>query len=140
MSFLYNQYIQLEYKGNILSDFGNRLAEFLKKKNIAQKELAEQLGISKLTINRYIQNKMTPSIEFINILKEKYADLNSNWLITGEGSIDFVYDIPDIKAAAAFMSIYKQFSQKNETQKLNNLLYDLQLNDSLEAVYKNINT
>lgn len=46
-----------------MSDFGKRLAECRKAKNLSQKELAKLLETSHSVIGKYERNEMTPSVE-----------------------------------------------------------------------------
>jgi putative transcriptional regulator len=56
-----------------------RLNEVLKKKNILQKELAEKLGVSKVTVSYWCNNQTTPSLQTLSqiakILNIKISDL-----------------------------------------------------------------
>ena len=55
-------------------DFGRTLLEFRAKHNLTQKQLADYLGITVMTIYRYENNKYNPSqvnkIKFENKMKE----------------------------------------------------------------------
>lgn len=56
-----------------------RLHEVLKERGLLQKELAEKLGVSKVTVNYWCKNQTTPSLETLGqiakILKVKISDL-----------------------------------------------------------------
>ena len=56
-----------------------RLHEVLKERGLLQKELAEKLGVSKVTVNYWCKNQTMPSIETLGkiarILKVKISDL-----------------------------------------------------------------
>lgn len=56
-----------------------RLHEVLKEKGIQQKELAQKIGVSKVTVNYWCKNQTTPSLETLitvaKFLKVKISDL-----------------------------------------------------------------
>lgn len=56
-----------------------RINEVLKEKKVLQKELAERLGVSKVTVSYWCNNQTTPSLDTLGqiakILKVKISDL-----------------------------------------------------------------
>ena len=56
-----------------------RINEVLKERNVLQKELAEKLGVSKVTVSYWCNNQTIPSLETLGqiarILKVKISDL-----------------------------------------------------------------
>ena len=56
-----------------------RIKEVLKLKNIKQQQLADQLGVSKVTVSYWCNNQTNPSLETLSqiakILKVKIASL-----------------------------------------------------------------
>ena len=56
-----------------------RIHEVLKERGVLQKELAEKLGVSKVTVNYWCKNQTMPSIDTLGaiakILKVKVSDL-----------------------------------------------------------------
>ena len=56
-----------------------RISEVLKDKKMLQKDLAEKLGVSKVTVSYWCNNQSMPSLETLGtiakILKVKIADL-----------------------------------------------------------------
>jgi len=56
-----------------------RIHEVLKERGLLQKELAEKLGVSKVTVNYWCKNQTMPSIdtlgEIAKVLKVKVSDL-----------------------------------------------------------------
>ena len=56
-----------------------RINEVLKKKKVLQKELAEKLGVSKVTVSYWCNNQTAPSLETLRqiamILEVKISDL-----------------------------------------------------------------
>ena len=56
-----------------------RINEVLKERNVLQKELAQKLGVSKVTVSYWCNNQTIPSLETLGqiarILKVKISDL-----------------------------------------------------------------
>ena len=52
--------------------------------NISQTNLAENIGVNKATISHIMSGRNKPSIDFFIKLKEYYADLDLNWIISGQ--------------------------------------------------------
>lgn len=61
-----------------------RLVKYLKSKNIRNAHFEKEIAAS----NGYVNNlKNSPSIEKLNLIKKSYPDLNTEWLISGEGEM-----------------------------------------------------
>lgn len=61
-----------------------RLIEFLKYKKIGQKKFADAVGLSAGYVNA-IRNSIQP--ETIHKISMQYPELNTGWLLTGEGTM-----------------------------------------------------
>lgn len=67
--------------------FGQRLRDVVKFYRYTQDEFAEIIGTSKANLFNYFADKTKPNIEVIAKLKNKHANLNLDWLITGKGEM-----------------------------------------------------
>ena len=61
-----------------------RIKIWMKKVNISQTNLAENIGVNKATISHIMSGRNKPSIDFFIKLKEYYTDLDLNWIISGQ--------------------------------------------------------
>ena len=61
-----------------------RLKIWMNEINISQTNLAENIGVNKATISHIMSARNKPSIDFFIKLKEYYADLDLNWIISGQ--------------------------------------------------------
>ena len=61
-----------------------RLIEYLERKHISQKKFAESVGLSSGYVNA-IRNSIQPAT--LNRISMQYSDLNTGWLMTGEGDM-----------------------------------------------------
>ncbi|MES0491860.1 MAG: helix-turn-helix domain-containing protein [Leptospirales bacterium] len=73
-----------------LGGLGNRLVEFRKALNYAQKDIAEKTGIGRSYISR-VENGIFPSSEFL-LKYVKTFSLSIDWLFTGNGQMIMVTD------------------------------------------------
>lgn len=60
--------------------FGTNLLLVLRVKEITQKDLAEQLGMSESTISNYIKGKRMPSLD-VAMKIAKFLDIDINWFL-----------------------------------------------------------
>lgn len=63
-----------------MDTFGQRLVASREKRNLSQKELAEQLGITPTRLNYWEKDKREPAIEMIKLIAQ-VLDLDANYLI-----------------------------------------------------------
>ena len=61
-----------------------RIKFYLKSKNITQEAFSETIGVSKGYVNA-IRKSIQP--DKLSLIKERYSDLNIDWLLTGEGEM-----------------------------------------------------
>lgn len=67
-------------------DFGERLVQARESLGFNQSDFADELVLAAQSLARYEKNKVKPSIEFLTKLTYMF-NINSNWLLTGKGSI-----------------------------------------------------
>ena len=65
-----------------------RLIKYITAKEIEQKELAKELGLTSQQINKWIKLKEQVPDKHIPQIIKIYKDLSARWFITGEGSMD----------------------------------------------------
>ena len=63
-------------------EFGQRLKDSLKNCNITQKDIAQIIGVSKTSINNYVQGRI-PDTVILHQLASK-CNVSMEWLLTGE--------------------------------------------------------
>lgn len=62
-----------------------RVKSLAESKGLTQYRLAKILSMSPQTINSIFNDKCRPSYEFLSKLAEHFRELNTRWLLTGEG-------------------------------------------------------
>ena len=65
-----------------------RLKVWMDNKGLKSSQLADFIGVNRSTVSHVLSGRNKPSIDFLHKLLEKYPYLNSNWLISGVGSMD----------------------------------------------------
>ena len=65
----------------------NQLLKILQYYKLSSTRLAEQLGVQPSGISHILSGRNKPSFDFIQKLIEEYPEIDSNWLITGKGSM-----------------------------------------------------
>lgn len=76
-----------------------RLDEFMRIKKVSRTALAEQLGSSQPTISAILSGKRSLSRGMIARIGDLYPDLNTKWLLTGEGDMirkEFRNEVEDL--------------------------------------------
>lgn len=63
--------------------FADRLRSLIKEHGLTQVRLAEELGISKFSLNNYVKGDRLPETTILYALA-KYFDTTMEWLLTGE--------------------------------------------------------
>ncbi|TVQ14188.1 MAG: XRE family transcriptional regulator [Bacteroidetes bacterium] len=65
----------------------NRIQEILKRYNLTAARFADQLEVPRSTISHILSERNKPSLEFIQKVLDNYPEINTNWLLKGEGTI-----------------------------------------------------
>lgn len=63
----------------------NRINEILNRYNLTAAKFADKLEVPRSTISHILSERNKPSLEFIQKVLTKYPEINTNWLIKGEG-------------------------------------------------------
>lgn len=95
------------------NNFGDRILELLKKRNLMQKELSQLVGVTEATMSRYVRGERTPKAEVVaNIATALHT--TSDYLLgtEKEGNID--NDFPKIQRLIARNANSMTDEQKRE--------------------------
>lgn len=75
-------------------NFGERLIQAREKLGFNQANFSEKIELAAQSLARYEKNKVNPSMEFVAKLTNMF-NINSNWLLTGKGSMFISEDSRD---------------------------------------------
>ena len=64
-----------------------RLQQLLDKKGISPARFAEIVGVQRSGVSHILSGRNNPSLDFIRKILDNFPDLNSEWLITGNGEM-----------------------------------------------------
>lgn len=66
----------------------NRIAQILKYLSLSSSSFAAEIGVQRSSISHVLSGRNKPSLEFIQKIVTAYPEINIDWLITGNGTID----------------------------------------------------
>lgn len=64
-----------------------RIAYFVDKKGISLNKFSQQLGVSNSYFSKMIKNRASVGSDIIENILRLYPELNTNWLLTGDGEM-----------------------------------------------------
>ncbi len=70
---------------NLNEDFAERLKILIDMKGLQPSRFADEIGVQRSGLSHIITGRNKPSVDFLQKLIQKYADINVNWLLTGIG-------------------------------------------------------
>lgn len=77
---------------NFRDNFGNNLSKALRKRAMTQVALAEKLGVDKTHVNKWVKNRIAPSVEYMSLIaKELGYDVKE--LVTGNFRDEMYYNV-----------------------------------------------
>ena len=91
----------------------NRLKIWIEAKGLKSSEFADNIGVNRATISHIISGRNKPSIDFLRKLLNFYPELNSNWLITGEGSMNVKSNIKEKESLPNISKIVVFYDDKS---------------------------
>lgn len=74
----------MEVSGNL----GERLRELINHLEISVAKFSKEIGVPQPTITSYLNDSREPGISFLLKIKNRYKNVNLNWIITGEGTME----------------------------------------------------
>jgi hypothetical protein len=67
---------------------GERISELINYYELNIASFSESIGLNnRVTLSRIIHDKSSPSYKIIEGIKEKYKEVNLNWLVAGSGEM-----------------------------------------------------
>lgn len=65
----------------------NRISQILKTKNLTSAKFADEIGVQRSSVSHVLSGRNKPSLEFIQKILKTYPEIDTNWLLSGEGNI-----------------------------------------------------
>ncbi len=88
----------------------DRITQFMANEGITPAEFADKIGVQRSSVSHVLNGRNYPSASFIQKMLGSYKNLNSRWLLLGEGSM-FENKVSQVKEPSLF-----HFPNENETQ------------------------
>ncbi|AEA33660.1 helix-turn-helix domain-containing protein [Hippea maritima] len=104
---------------------GERLKAIRQAKGLSQKEMAEIMDVTLRAYQRYEKDEQKASYEKLARIVYELKDINSNWLLTGEGDMFIKNGMPE-----EFLERLKEDLSKASAESVNSLSFK----DRLDAV------
>lgn len=64
-----------------------RVQLILKTKNISASRFADEIGVQRSSISHIISGRNKPSLDLVHKIIKRFPDINSEWIISGKGSM-----------------------------------------------------
>ena len=89
------------------------LSILLEEKNITQRELADKINVTEVTISRYLSGERSPRIEIVNKIAE-YFDVSIDYLL---GRVDVRKEATSAPADKEFVAFYEGYKDLDDADK-----------------------
>ena len=63
-----------------------RIQKLIESKKLTKSAFAKEIGIQRSSLAHFFSGRNKPSLEFFLKIKEKYPEIDLNWIISGEKS------------------------------------------------------
>lgn len=84
----------------LLTNSAQRVDNLINRLNLSKLKFAQIIGITPGTIYNIVDNRSNPGIHFINAVNRAYPNINTNWILTGDGNMFNNPDLPPDAGAA----------------------------------------
>ena len=81
-----------------------RIKKWIENKELKPSSFADLIGVNRATISHVLSGRNKPSIDFLDKMIRAFPDLNSNWIVSGDG---FMYKSDAVKAVLKSKNIKK---------------------------------
>ena len=80
-----------------METIGERLSILIKRLNLTAEKFAIEIGEDKGSVSKWINNKVKPGYDALSKIVEKFQNVDSKWLLGGEGNIFILseYQVPN---------------------------------------------
>jgi transcriptional regulator with XRE-family HTH domain len=96
----------------------NRIQLFMRARNLNAAQLAEEINVQKSGISHILSGRNNPSLDFMQKILTRYPEINSEWLIMGNGAM--------FKEMTGFESMVQNPSQHTDKESVNDLFSSIE--------------
>ena len=62
-----------------------RIKKWIENEELKPASFADKIGVNRATVSHVLSGRNKPSIDFLDKMIRAFPDLNSNWIVIGEG-------------------------------------------------------
>ena len=81
-----------------------RIKKWIENQELKSSSFADIIGVNRATISHVLSGRNKPSIDFLDKMIRAFPDLNSNWIVSGDG---FMYKSDGVKEVVKSKKIKK---------------------------------
>ena len=85
----------------------NRIQELIEEKNLSKSAFAKEIGIQRSSLAHFFNGRNKPSLEFFIKIKNKYPEIDLNWIISGRKAKQSVKKKQKNKQIDSVLILYK---------------------------------
>ena len=95
-----------------------RIKKWIENQGLKSSSFADKIGVNRATISHVLSGRNKPSIDFLDKMIRAFPDLNSNWIVSGDG---LMYKSDGVKEVVKSKNIKKivVFYDDNSFEELN---------------------
>ncbi len=68
----------------------DRIQKIIQLKKLTSSKFADQVGVPRSTISHILSGRNNPSLEFLQKILDTFPDINTEWLVRGEGPVQTI--------------------------------------------------
>jgi len=65
----------------------DRIKRFIDLQNLTSSSFANEIGVQRSSVSHVLSGRNKPSLDFVTKIKERFPEVNLEWLISGKGSM-----------------------------------------------------
>ena len=107
----------------------NRIFTFIESLQLTPTEFADKIGVSRASISSIKTGRTQPTLSLVEKIKQRFPDIDINWLILGEG------DAPIVNRGESEIELFSDDEVKTEIEVTQNSSNDDTAANEYQAVY-----
>jgi transcriptional regulator with XRE-family HTH domain len=96
-----------------------RIVKFIEAEGLTAGEFADKIGVQRSSVSHVLNGRNNPGFSFIQKILDTYPEINSRWLLTGNGNIyddDFVNKKEKHNKAVGQSDLFSTLDNSNDNQ------------------------
>ena len=89
-----------------------RLESFIKSKQLTKSSFATKIGVQRSSLAHFFSGRNKPSLDFYIKIKNKYPEVDLNWIISGVKSKNVTKKISDNNEIESIIILFKDGTYK----------------------------